>query len=74
MQFWKTGELRRVDAYLEARGLRSHEMFARVTQAIVELADSGSDERALLESIQNHLSTGAAAPPATRRLDFGGES
>ena len=74
MQLWKTGELRRVDAYLEARGLRRHELFARVTQAVVELADRGSDERALLESIQNHLRSGPAAPAGTMRLDFGGES
>ena len=74
MQLWKTGELRRVDAYLEARGLRRHELFARVTQAIVELAERGSDERALLESIQNHLRSGPVAPAGTMRFDFGGES
>ena len=74
MQLWKTGEQRRVDAYLEARGLWRHELFARVTQAVVELAERGSDERALLESIQNHLRTGGAAPAAAPRFDFGGGS
>ena len=55
MQIWKTGELSRVDRYLDARGLRRHELFARVVQALIELAEAGSEERALLESIQNHL-------------------
>ena len=75
MQLWKTGEQRRVDAFLEARGLWRHELFARVTQAIVELAERGSEERALLESIQNHLRTGGGAmPPVAPRFDFGGSS
>ena len=64
MQLWKTGELSRVDRYLEARGLWRHELFARVVQALIELAEAGSEERALLESIQNHLrgSSGTLAP------------
>ena len=64
MQLWKTGEQSRVDAYLEARGLWNNGLFARVAQAVLELADQGSEERAILESIQNHLAArgGAAAP------------
>ena len=57
MQLWKTGEQSRVDAYLEARGLWRHELFARVVQAVIELSEQGSEERATLESIQNHLRT-----------------
>ena len=66
MRLWKAGERSRVDAWLEARGLWRHELFARVTQALIELAEAGSEERAMLESIQNHLRTrgGAAAPQA----------
>ena len=55
MQLWKTGEQSRVDAYLARRGLWRHELFARVVQAVIELAKAGSEERAVLESIQNHL-------------------
>ena len=62
MQLWKTGELSRVDRYLDARGLWRHELFARVVQALIELAEAGSEERALLESIQNHLRGHAFAP------------
>ena len=72
MQLWKTGEQSRVDAYLEARGLWRHELFARIVQAIIELAERGSDERAMLESIQNHLRThGGAALPRSMELDYG---
>ncbi len=67
MQRWKTGEQSRVDAYLEERGLWRHELFARVVQALIELADAGSDERATLESIQNHLRARDGAP-ALRQL------
>ena len=64
MQLWRTGEQSRVDAYLEARGLWNQELFRQVAQAVLDLAESGSEERSLLESIQNHLTArgGAAAP------------
>ncbi len=55
MQLWQTGERSKVDAYLERKGLWRHDLFARVVQAMIELAGEGTDERALLESIQNHL-------------------
>ena len=62
MRLWKTGEQSRVDAYLESRGLRRHELFARVVQALIELAEAGSEERATLEYIQNHLAAHGSAP------------
>ena len=64
MQLWKTGEQSRVEAYLEDRGLIQQELFALVVQALIELAENGSDERATLESIQNHIAarTLATAP------------
>ena len=65
MQLWKTGERSRVDGYLGRRGLWHHELFARVVQAVIELAKEGTEERAVLESIQNHLM--AAPRGATRR-------
>ena len=64
MQLWKTGEQGRVDGYLESQGLWRHDLFARVVQALIELAEAGSEERSLLESIQNHVRTrgGAQVP------------
>ena len=73
MRLWKAGEQSRVDAYLEARGLWRNELFARVTQALIELAEAGSEERAMLESIQNHLRTrGGTATLKEPELDLGG--
>ena len=74
MQLWKTGQQSRVDAWLEARGLWRHELFARVVQAIIELAERGADERAVLESIQNHLRTHGGTPlPRAVSLDYGAQ-
>ena len=73
MQLWKTGEQSRVDSYLEGHGLWHHELFARVVQALIELADSGSEERANLESIQNHVRThGGTRAPRQMNLELGG--
>ena len=75
MQLWKTGQQSRVDAYLEARGLWRHELFARVVQALIELAERGSEERTTLESIQNHIAARGGIP-APRQVEFqlGGSS
>ena len=59
MQLWKTGEQSRVDAYLNIRGLWRHDLFAKLVQALIELAPANSEERATLEYIQNHLRTRA---------------
>ena len=75
MQLWKFGEQSRVDAYLEARGLWRHEIFARVVQAITELAERGSDERKLLESVQTHVRThGGVSLPRAMSFDYGDAS
>ncbi len=73
MQLWKAGDRRRVDVYLERRGLWRHELFARLAQAVLELAERGSEERSILESIQNHLRATDAGPDPQRplRLDPG---
>ena len=55
MHLWKTGEEARVNAYLDARGLWKNELFASVLQAVLEMSEHGSEERALLEKIQNHV-------------------
>lgn len=50
-------------------------IFARVVQAVTELAERGSDERKLLESIQTHLRThGGAIVPRSMRFDYGDAS
>ena len=72
MHLWRAGERSAVDAWLETRGLWHHELFARVVQAVIELAKEDSEERTTLESIQNHVRTqGGAAPVA--QIGFGFE-
>lgn len=55
MQLWKAGDVRKVDEYLELRALRRHGLFHQLLQALIELSPAGSEERATLESISNHL-------------------
>ena len=62
MQLWKSGDQRQVDSYIERRGLWHQELFARLVQAVLELAERGSEERQILESIQNHLRVSEAGP------------
>jgi putative DNA methylase len=55
MHLWKTGDLSRVDGYLDANGLRRQELFKRLLQTLIELSPHGSEERSLLESLSNHI-------------------
>ena len=55
MHLWKAGDVVKVDEYLDLRVLRRNQLFHRLLQALIELAPAGSDERALLESISNHV-------------------
>lgn len=67
MHLWKAGDVTKVDAYLDARGLRRSNLFHQLLQALIELAPAGSEERALLESISNHLGVRKAAVAASQR-------
>ena len=58
MRLWKKGDLGGVNAFLDARGLRKSEVFASGVQAVLEMADPGSEERSTLEKLQNHLGRG----------------
>lgn len=55
MHLWKAGDLAKVDAYLEVRALVRHKTFLKLLQALIELAQQGSDERSMLEKISNHI-------------------
>ncbi len=68
MHLWKTGDVVKVDEYLDQRGLRRHRLFHQLLQALIELAPPGSDERSLLESISNHIATRGLAP--TKQMEF----
>lgn len=62
MHLWQAGDIVPVDAYLDRRGLRRNSAFPAVLQALIELAEAGSQERAILESLSNHLQNRGLAP------------
>ena len=67
MHVWKSsGGESEVNEYIALRGLRRSDLFKRVLQALIELSPQGSDERALLEKISNHVGSTAAAQEALR--------
>jgi len=71
MQLWKAGDVHKLDEYLDEHGLRRHELFKRLVQSLVELAEVGGEERALLESLSNHIGAkGTKADSNQRVLEF----
>ena len=73
MHLWGDGDVRKVDDYLDQNALRQHELFVRLIQSLIELSEQGSEERALLESLSNHLGAKAAKADTTRPLAFDDE-
>jgi adenine-specific DNA methylase len=64
MHLWRAGDETKVDEYLDVRGLKRNALFAQLLQALIELADPGSEERSILESLSNHIAArgGISAP------------
>ena len=72
MHLWRAGDQVKVDDYLSTRGLQRNILFNQILQALIELAESGSDERSTLEALSNHLATqGYVAPTGQRQFQFG---
>jgi hypothetical protein len=55
MQLWRAGDQVKVDNYLSDRGLQRNTLFNQILQALIELADKGSEERSTLEALSNHV-------------------
>ena len=55
MHLWRAGDQIKVNEYLDLRGLQQNGLFPPLLQALIELADTGSDERSLLEALSNHI-------------------
>jgi len=68
MHLWKAGDVNKVNDYIDARGLRRNALFIHLLQALIESAAAGSEERALLESISNHMAARGIAPVAQPTL------
>ena len=72
MHLWRAGDQVKVDDYLDTRGLQRNALFNQILQALIELADAGSDERAILETLSNHIAArGDVGRPQQSRLQFG---
>ena len=71
MHLWRAGDQAKVDDYLDTRGLQRNALFNQILQALIELADAGSDERSLLEALSNHVAArGDTGAPLQADLQF----
>ena len=68
MHLWKTGEVVKVNEYLDARALRQSKVFHQLLQALIELAPQGSEERSLLEKMSNHVAARGVSPQEELQL------
>ncbi len=68
MHLWKAGDVNKVEEYLDARALRKNQLFHKLLQALIELAEAGGDERSLLESISNHVASRPAREDRQRDM------
>jgi adenine-specific DNA methylase len=66
MHLWKAGEQIKVDDYLDSKGLRGNQLFHQLLQALIELAEHGSEERSILESLSNHVGAVGAKVESTQ--------
>ncbi|MDE0182652.1 MAG: DUF1156 domain-containing protein [Caldilineaceae bacterium] len=64
MQLWQGGDQVKVNSYLDERGLQRNALFAQILQALIELAEAGSDERSILEALSNHVKTRGNVSPS----------
>ncbi len=55
MQLWRGGDQGKVNGYIDERGLQRNALFAQILQALIELAEAGSEERSVLEALSNHV-------------------
>lgn len=69
MHLWKGGDVTKVNEYLDAGGLRHNKLFHQLLQALIELATAGGEERALLESISNHVAARGSLPRMDQPFD-----
>ena len=72
MHLWRAGDEAKVNDYLDTRGLKRNALFVQLLQALIELAPAGSEERAILESLSNHIAArGGIAPSRQAALQLG---
>lgn len=69
MQLWCGGDQGKVNGYIDERGLQRNALFTQILQALIELADAGSEERSILEALSNHVKNRERVSP-TRQGQF----
>ena len=73
MHLWSAGDQVKVDNYLSDRGLQRNTLFNQILQALIELADPGSEERSILEALSNHVTAQGQVREPGQQLLFDGE-
>ena len=58
LHLWTKGDVSAVNEFVDDHGLKDSNLFQKVLQAIIELADG--QERSRLESISNHIKSRSA--------------
>ena len=72
MHLWRAGDQVKVDDYLGDRGLQRNTLFNQILQALIELADEGSEERSILEALSNHVAAqGDARESGQKYFSYG---
>ena len=72
MHLWRAGDQVKVNDYLSTRGLQRNILFNQILQALIELSETGSDERSILEALSNHLVVlGSVQSPRQSQLQLG---
>ena len=70
MHLWRAGDQVKVDNYLSDRGLQRNPLFNQILQALIELADKGSEERSTLEALSNHVAAQGQVQEPGQQLLF----
>ena len=68
MQLWRGGDQGKVNSYIDERGLQRNALFAQILQALIELAEAGSEERSILEALSNHIASRSDVSSLQSRL------
>ena len=72
MHLWRAGDQVKVDDYLGDHGLQRNTLFNQILQALIELADEGSEERSILEALSNHVAAqGEVRESGQRYFSYG---
>jgi hypothetical protein len=74
VHLWKEADVNAIDQYVRVTALRQNQLFPHLLRALIELSLAGSDERATLESISNHLAGKGVIVRVQRAIAYQGLS